>query len=287
MISEPIGILLALSAAFIWGTSDFSGGMATRRSGPYAVVALSALAGILPLIVCALLWREPFPTTRSLLYALAGGASGAIGLAALYYALTLGVTATVAPTSAVLGAVLPVMFGMFTEGLPGPTRILGFTLAVPGLWLVSRPADGERQDHQQTGLLLALLAGTCFGLFFIMISQVEPGSVFIPLIASRLMTLAGGMIMLLTRRTGLSSLAKVFTQPNPVAVVAGLLDAFGNVFYLLARHQTRLDVATMLASLYPAGTVILAQIVLKEKASKVQWAGAAFCLSAVALIALS
>jgi drug/metabolite transporter (DMT)-like permease len=273
-----LGILFALTSAFVWGGGDFSGGVASRRSSQFQVLALSTLSGIVPLLACVALWNESFPLPSGVFSAAMAGVSGAIGVAALYRALSLGNAASVAPIAAVVGAALPVLFGMLTEGLPGAARLAGFALAFLGIGLVSQSSTTDRKVLRQ-GILLAVLAGVGFGGFFILIAQAEPCRVFVPLVVARLVSFSVALLMLLIRRVPLPSL-----NSNPIALLAGLLDAGGNVFYLLAKQFARLDVVVMLSSLYPAITVLLACIVLKQAVSRAQWIGVALCLIAVALI---
>jgi drug/metabolite transporter (DMT)-like permease len=207
------------------------------------------------------------------------GVSGALGIAALYRGLSLGQAASVAPTAAVIGAALPVIFSLFTEGQPRQSQLIGFLLAILGIWLVSKST--KTVQLSQSALGLAFLAGIGFGGFFILIAQVETGAVFTPLIIARLVSLGTAILLLLANR--LDPLAPV---SNPVAWLAGLLDAGGNIFYFMAQQFTRLDVAAVLSSLYPATTLMLAYLVLNEKVSSTQWLGAALCLISVALIAL-
>ena len=274
------GILLALTSAFVWGAGDFSGGFAARRSNQYKVLALAALSGMAILLGAAVLRGESLPSPASTIWAMLAGASGGLGLAALYRGLSLGHAASVAPTAAVVGAVLPVAFSGLVEGLPGRTRLVGFALAFLGIWLVSQTI---RQDIEvsRMSFALACLAGAGFGGFFIFIAQVERGLVFTPLIVTRCITLCVALVLLRIRRLPWGPLT-----PNPTALVAGVLDAGGNVFYLLAKQATRLDVAAVLSSLYPASTVLLSCILLKEKVTRTQWLGVAVCLAAIIFITL-
>lgn len=275
--SDGLGILAALTAALAWGGGDFGGGWATRRNDPFRVLALSALSGMVVLLACMLLWRESLPTPKNILWATLAGGSGAVGVAALYRALALGHTAAVAPTAAVVGAALPVALGIFIEGLPGTPRLAGFAVALVGIWQVSRTGA----PTSQRGLGLAWLAGIGFAGFFTLLAQVEPGQVFGPLVAARCVALGLALLLLLARGTSIPS-----PGSNPIALVAGVLDAGGNVFYLLAKHFTRLDVAVVLSAMYPAVTILLARVILQEKISRGQWRGAVVCLAAIGLIAL-
>jgi drug/metabolite transporter (DMT)-like permease len=278
--TNPLGILFAITSALVWGSGDFSGGLAARKSSQYQVLMLAALSGIVVLLVCAALWGEHIPARMSIIWATMAGLTGALGMAALYRALSMGFVASVAPTSAVICAIIPVLFAAFTEGLPKITQLGGFALAFLGIWLVSQsPSAG--QNIFREGMLLAFLSGIGFGGFFVFIAQVEAGQVFAPLVVSRTITLCIALLMLRLKRIPLPSLSS-----NPVAVLAGLLDTGGNIFYLLATQYTRLDIAAVLSSLYPAGTVVLATVILKEKVAIAQWTGAGLCLLAVALITI-
>ncbi len=243
------------------------------------VLVYSALSGLAVLILAALVWREPFPSVRGILWAALGGISGALGIAAFYRALSLGHTAIVAPLAAVIGAAWPVVVSVFIAGWPSGLQLLGFALALAGIWLVSTaPAAGGARISRQ-GFVLACLGGTGFGGFFVFLGLVDRGKVFTPLILARCMTLGVGLALVALQRLRLPSIAS-----NRWALLAGILDAGGNLFYVLARQFTRLDVAAVLSSLYPASTVILASLLLKEKVSRYQWVGVAICLGAIALI---
>ncbi len=278
--ADLLGIALALTSAFVWGSGDFSGGFASRRSSQVQVLAVSALSGLVLLCLFALARAESLPSTRGIVFAMLAGASGAVGLAALYRALATWRAAGAAPTAAVIGAALPVAFSALTEGPPGFGRLAGFVVAFLGIWLVSQ-ADNRETRLSREGLALACGAGVGFGGFFILIAQVEPGLVFTPLVISRGITFLTALLLLRVRGLPFSAL-----RSNPAAWLAGLLDAGGNIFYLLAKQFTRLDVAAVLSSLYPASTVILASLLFKERVTRRQGLGVALCLAAIALITI-
>ena len=275
-----LGVLLALTAAVVWGGGDFSGGYATRRNSQFQVLALSALSGMVILVAAAVVWQEALPTSQSVLWAILAGIVGAAGIAALYHALSLGNIASAAPASAVIGAALPVGFSTITRGMPTTAQLIGFILAFGGIWMVSQ-SNAENNKTSRQGFWLACLAGIGFGGFFILIAQVETTKVFIPLIIARVVAFCIAMFFLTVNRQSFPSPAA-----NPVAMLAGFLDAGGNVFYLLARQFTRLDVAAVLSSFYPMVTVLLAGLLLKEKISRGQSLGILLCLMAIILITI-
>ena len=240
------------------------------------------------MLIFAWLRAEQIPSLHVLIWAGAAGVAGAVGLMALYQALAVGVMGIAAPISALVAATMPVVFTAFSEGLPTGVQFAGFALAMVAVWFVSRPAGPAlpRGQEQPRGLGLAILAGIGFGGFYIFISKAHADSVFWPLAASQFITLvtvlvfAGGVA--LARRHGGIRLSM---QAVPPMLLAGLLDAGGNAFFLLAEHAGRLDVAAVLASLYPASTVVLARLVLNERVSPPQAVGIVAALASIPLIA--
>ena len=239
-------------------------------------------------IVAAIFWHEAFPSLPGILWAMIAGVSGALGIAAFYRGLSIAPAATVAPTAGVIGAALPVVFAGFTEGLPAPLKLLGFGLAFAGIWLVSvTPSDGQEGTSGQEGtfgrpgFLLACLAGIGFAGFFICIGQVDAGKLFTTVIIARSVALLTGLVLIKINRLPLPSLSS-----SPLALLTGVLDVAGNLLYLLAKQFTRLDIAVVLGSLYPAVTVFLSSLIFKEKVSRSQWLGIVICLAAIGLITI-
>lgn len=278
MVNQLVGILFGLASAVVWGSGDFAGGYATRKHSQYAVLVVAALSGLVVLVLAAVVAREALPSLRSSLWALLGGLGGALGIAAFYRALSLGHSAVVAPVAGVIGAAVPVLASGLVVGWPAPNQLAGFALALLGIWLVSTTPQAQA-GGSRLAFGLACLAGLGFGGFLVCLGLVEPGRVFTPLILARSMTVVVGLVLVIGLRIRLPSITS-----NRWALLAGLLDAGGNLFYILARQFTRLDVAAVLSSLYPAATVCLSSVVLKEKVSRSQWVGLGVCLAAIAFI---
>lgn len=274
------GILFALMSAAMWGGGDFSGGLATRRMSQFQALTAGAVSGLAILLCLALLLGEPVPSPTDILWSALAGVAAAGGVPSLYSALAVGSSAIVAPTSAVIGATVPLLFGSLFEGLPQATQLLGFLAGLLGIWLITRSVSRTGLGDRR-GLWSAIVAGIGFGGYFVLIGQVRPGAVFAPVIVAKIAALLLGLAVLAMRREGLPSL-----RSGPIALLAGILDAGGNIFYLLAQHATRLDVAAVLSSMYPAFTVILAYFVLGERISAAQWAGVTLCIVAISLIAI-
>jgi drug/metabolite transporter (DMT)-like permease len=295
--SSLIGILSGLTSAFVWGSGDFAGGLASRRITQFQVVTISALVGVIILSLVAFLRREPFPSSGSIVWSLAAGLSGVIGVAALYQGLSTGSAAVIAPTSGVVAAIIPVIASVFLEGLPSATQVLGISLGLAGIYLVSRPLPGASSPREMDAtsseaargsseFTLALLAGAGFGGFFVMIAQVEPDLLYGPLAFAKLSAFVLGCLILLIRERSLRGLSVRTMALNPLAVLAGVLDAGGNLFFLIAVRYVPLAVAGVLASMYPAATVILAMAVLHQRIVRFQAIGVLLCLAAVAMVTL-
>jgi len=268
---------LGLLSATSWGAGDFSGGIAAKKANVFRIVALAHAFGLLSMLLMAWLTRESIPPRADLIWGAIAGLAGAFGIAALYKALAIGRMGIIAPVAAVITAALPVLIGFRTEGMPTTIQLLGFALALVSIWLVARP-DGEIDTHR--GLGLAIIAGIFFGLFLVSGKQAGPHAVFWPMVAAR----AASVVMM----SAISLLAVSDPRPLRPALVpillSGLLDSAGNALYIAATRHGRLDVAAVISSLYPASTVILARVLLKERISPTQAAGIAGALIAIALI---
>jgi drug/metabolite transporter (DMT)-like permease len=267
----------ALTAAASWGSGDFTAGLATRRVGPFHTVLISYVVGLATLTVAALARFERLPPPPDLLWGALGGLSGVIGLGFLLRGFATGRMGVVAPVSAMLATIIPVVFAAFTEGLPRTTQLLGFGFALVSIWMLSRP---DRLGGRPAGVGAGMLAGLGFAGFFIALDQVGEGAVFWPLVAGRLTTCALMIIFALAARRPL--LPPV--SPLGLLALAGILDVGGNLFFLLATQAGRLDVAAVLVSLYPAVTAILARLIAKEHLARLQVIGVGVAVLAIVFI---
>lgn len=277
MNPEVAAIVFGLASAASWGAGDFSGGLASKRQDVTVVIVVSQVFGVIMLAALALLWQEAVPSLQHLFYGALAGIAGALGLSALYRGLATEHMGIIAPLTAVIAAGLPVLVSLFNVGLPGNQQLIGFAFAFAGIWLISQQGNGLRLAPR--ALTLPLLAGAGFGLFFILIDQVSESAVFWPLVAARLSSMALLSLVLLRRR------ARVRQPLNlPLLALTGVLEAGGNIFFALASASGRLDIAAVLASLYPAITVFLAWLVLEERLSPRQWMGIVATMASIILI---
>ena len=284
--------LFSLSAAAIWGTGDFCGGIATRRSSVFSVVAVAHVVGLVFMIALALCSREMVPGSGALLWGLTAGITGGAGLACLYRALAVGKMGLNAPLSAVIAAMVPLLFSLFSEGVPHVWRLIGFAVALVSIWLIatqSGPTFGtEARDstdvavslNDNRGLRLAIASGLGLGAFLLLIKFAGSAVIFWPLVMARVGS-AGLMLVMLAITRG-----EWHPQAGSIrwVLLAGLFDTGANALYVAAVQHGSLAVAAVLSSLYPASTVILARLVLKERWSRVQEAGMLAALLAVGLI---
>jgi drug/metabolite transporter (DMT)-like permease len=280
MSTQFFGILLALASALTWGGGDFAGGQATRKNSPYQVLLLTSAISLLLVLLLAVLWQESLPSPRNIMFALLAGISGAVGMATLFQGLAVGKSALIAPISGVVGAIIPMSIGFILAGLPGFVQIVGFGLAFMGIWLVTR-SNAEDSSQTKDSIGLAVIAGIGFGGFFGLIAQIDAGQIFTPLIFVKIASILLALLILGRQKMSLPN-----PLTAPVALLAGGLDSGGNLFYLLATRYARLDTVAVLASLYPAGTVILSILLLKEKVTPWQWVGILACMIAIILITL-
>jgi drug/metabolite transporter (DMT)-like permease len=269
---------LSLSAAVTWGAADFSGGLATKRANPFHVVVVAHMTGLVFMLVLAVAFGEAVPGWSTLLWGAVGGLVGGIGLAAFYKSLAVGTMGVNAPLSAVITALVPLLFSFRTEGLPHVIQMAGFALALISIWIIASPHGAVGKPK---GVALAVVAGIGFGGFLLFMKLAGSQSVFWPLVSARAASalLMTAIVLMTTRVPDLKR------APLGWIFLAGILDAGANALYLAAAQRGRLDVAAVLSSLYPASTVILARFVLKEHLSRLQFLGMIAALVAVVLIA--
>ena len=277
--TELAPIAFGIASAACWGAGDFCGGLATRRTHVYSVIIASQIVGVVILIGLALAFAERIPTPVHLLWGGLGGLAGTLGLVAFYRALAYGRMGVAAPVGGVIGAATPALVGAFLQGWPGTLRLIGFALALIAVWFISRTEDTAVRAHD---LGLPILAGLGFGAFFLCIHRASETGVFWPLVAARFTSLGV-----------LTAVATVTRQPRlpdrmhlPLIALVGVMEVGGNAFYALAARVGRLDVAAVISSLYPATTVWLAWLILKERVTRLQSVGVIAALAAIVLIAM-
>jgi drug/metabolite transporter (DMT)-like permease len=279
-----VAVLLGVLVALSYGAGDFLGGLATRAQAVTTVVAASQAAALVLLVVGVPLEGSAVGWDDLGLGALAGGV-GVVGILLLYQGLATGAMGVVAPVTAVGAAVVPLAVGLATGERPDPLALLGALVALGAVALVAgghEEVPGATQERRgRSPLLLAVGAGTAFGLVFVLLGATDEASGFWPLLGGRTVSVTLVGVWLVRSRTPF--------LPRPgnrlVVVGAGLLDVTANGLYLLAVREGLLSVVAVLSSLYPAATVVLARVVLGERLRPAQLAGLGLGLAGVTMIA--
>lgn len=277
-------VAFSLVAAISYGFADFVGGAASKRTSPWAVALVVQLAAALALLVLGLVLGGT-PNRGDWGWGLAGGLFNGLGTAFLYRGLSAGRMGVVAPVSGVGAAALPVLVGLLTGERPPALVWLGIVVAFPGIWLVARepgpPTTAGGQGSTDSGLLDGLLAGLGFGALFACLAQLPEEAGYLPLALNQA---AGGVtVVAVAMALGVAWLPR---QPAALwGVVSGLLAAVATGAFLLATQTGYLTVAAVVSSLYPAVTVVLAALLLRERVHGGQAGGLVLCLAAVALVA--
>jgi uncharacterized membrane protein len=279
MVAAPqvTSAVYSLAAVLAWGTSDFLGGYATRRADAFLFTTIVNIGGLVLVGTLASTIHPQFPSGRSLAWVLAGGIAGGASLAVFYRALSSGRMGLTAPVAAVLSAAIPAFFSMFTEGLPGRIPLSGFFLAAIGLWLITRAEDGNTPE----GIGLALIAGTGFAGFYLCVRQAGGSSAL--WIAS--FTRIGGLLITATIVLLRGKFSEITAAGVRWAILTGCVDSIGTMLFVRASQTGRLDEAVVISSLYPAVTVLLARVFLKEHFTRWRFIGLLTALAAVPMIA--
>lgn len=229
--------------------------------------------------IVAVVRAEPLPGLADVGWAALAGLAGALGIVSLYQGLALARVTVVAPLAGVLAATIPVTVGWLGQGVPGPWRVVGIGLALVAVILVSSSSDPL--GGRPTGVRYGLLAGLGFGLFNVFAARFSPGVVFGPLVVVRALEgVAVVVAILIARRPW-----RIGRSVVPLAMAVGVGDMAGNGFFVLAAQAGRLDVASVLSSLYPVTTIVLAAVILRERVTRSHAVGIAVAGVAVALIA--
>lgn len=280
MSSDLMAIVYGIAAALTWGTGDFSGGFASKRTHVLTVVMVSQLIGAICLLGVVFLIGEVIPPVTDLLFGVAAGITGVIGLLAFYRGLASSQMGLVAPITAAISAVVPIVVGLFLDGPPTLQQFIGFGVAIVAIGVISRSTDQVSVNLSR--LVLPLVAGFGFASFFILIGQANQHAVFWPLLSARLIA-----VILLVGVGGVLRHWDSLSRGNyKIIGLAGICDTAGNTFFAFAERDGRLDIAAVLSSLYPAMTILLAWWFLHERLTCQQWFGIAAALVAIVFIVL-
>jgi drug/metabolite transporter (DMT)-like permease len=284
-------------AVFLWGAADFAGGYGSRRANAFVLTAFSHLCAFALMFAIAFAQHGAFPSGASVVWALLAGAIGGFSLAIFYRALASGQMGLTAPIAALLGAAIPTMVDIALEGSPSRWTVGGFGLAILSIWLITRPEPTHEEPTQEGeageepsgkadtsgrpgGVAMAALAGVGFAGFYLCVHQASGSPAWIATI-SRIGSFTSTGIAVVAIRAPL----RLDRPRAALGMLAGFFDISASALFIFASQHGRLDQAVVITSLYPAVTVVLARLVLKEHFSLWKFVGLLAALAAVPMIA--
>jgi len=276
-----MSIVYAILAALLYGSADFAGGFASRRASVYSVLVLSQLAGAALALVAAPVLGPNSPLPADLLWGALGGLSGSVGLFFLYYGIAAGIVAVVSSVSALVGALVPMAFGLLLGETPSVPAWIGAALCLPAVLLLSYERSGrEARREVRKSLLVGVLAGLGFGGFFIAVSRPGADAGIWPLVASR----AASILSISTAALVLRRSMRPASGGLWIVITAGLCDMGANIAFVLGSREGLLILVTIITSLFPGPTVLLARIFMHQRLGPARLAGFILALAGVALI---
>jgi len=274
-----ISLALSLVAAFCYGLSDFVGGVASRRTTAWPVAFLSAVGAAVATLLAAAMFTG-HPTTSDLIWGALAGVGSGLGGAFLYRGLSSGRMGVVAPISAVGAALIPLPVALLLGERPTWLAWVGIALALPGIWLVSRE-PGARATT--AGVVDGVLAGLGFGFLFACAGQIGSEAGLLPIALTQVV----GALSIVVTATWLNQVWLPRRRPDLWGLLAGALAAGAMISFLFATHHGYLSIAAVVTSLYPAATIGLAAVFLRERFTPGHALGMVLCLVAVILVGLA
>ena len=280
--------LLALLSSLSWGTSDFMGGLAARRVGSVRVLAVSYPSGAVLITFLALVIIPGQWSWSTVTIGLVAGVVGALAIGLLYAALSRGQMGIVSPITAVLSGAVPVVVGVVLGESLSALALAGVAVAGVAVVLVSRESGPHRRTPIRA-VLLAVASGLAIGVYLSVIGTAPADSGIWVATMGRWFSTAlvlSILVILIWRSRGTSSGDRP-AFPWNLALAAGALDALANAVFQLAAQRGLLAIVAVIGSLYPAATVILARVLLKETMSRVQLVGVVLALLAASTLTLA
>jgi drug/metabolite transporter (DMT)-like permease len=286
-----LAVVVGIAGALVYGTADFFGGLASRRMSAVLVTAISAVSGLILLLLALPIVGGAWSWAAVLLGALSG-VSGAVAILLLYACLAIGPMSILSPTTAVVSAIVPMLAGVFRGERLGIVAYIALAIALVAVVLVGFVPEKGAVRPSVRALGMAVGSGALIGLFLIIIDLTPKDSGLVPLVANRaansiIMFAVVGILLLVGRRRGSAPITRNLRAGLVLAIACGLIDASANAILLLGLRLGELTIQSVLTALYPAGTIVLAAIVLKERIAPVQIIGLALAIIAAALLALA
>ncbi|MFJ3490984.1 EamA family transporter [Leifsonia aquatica] len=281
-------VALGLLSAIVYGSADFVGGVAARRIGALRVTAVGAVSGLVLLFLSLPLVGGAW-TPAAIGWGALSGVIGSVAVFLLYACLAIGPMSILSPLTAVISAIVPLTWGLIGGDRFAPIGYVALGVALIAVVLVGFVPERGAVRPSGRALLMAVGAGVFIGAFLILLDQTPADSGVVPLIANRavngaIMWSVVGLVVLRARTRAPGG--DRFTAPGAgLAAASGVLDASANVLILIGLRAGDLSTMSVLVALYPAGTIILAAIVLRERIAPVQWIGLALAIGAAGMLA--
>ncbi|MRH29432.1 EamA family transporter [Microbacterium sp. SYP-A9085] len=315
---------IALVGALVFGSADFLGGLSAKRLRSIVVTAVAAGSGLVLLVVLYPLLGGVW-SLADVGWGALTGITGAIAIALLYACLAIGPMSILSPLTAIVSAIAPMLWGLLVDG--EQLSAIGYTglgIALVAVILVGFIPGEKVVRPAPRGLAMALGAGLAIGAFMIILDQTSPGSGIVPLIVNRganaLITASLVLMLLLLARSRGTAPSRVLAVQGPMlgatptghadlehavenppaapvvrvpasawwlAIACGAVDAGANAIMLVALRMGDLSIVSALTAMYPAGTILLAAVVLRERIAGLQWVGLGLALAAGAMLAVS
>lgn len=281
-------VALGLLSAIVYGSADFVGGVAARRIGALRVTAVGAVSGLVLLFLSLPLVGGAW-TPAALGWGALSGVIGSVAVFLLYACLAIGPMSILSPLTAVISAIVPLTWGLIGGDRFAPIGYVALGVALIAVVLVGFVPERGAVRPSGRALLMAVGAGVFIGAFLIVLDQTPADSGVVPLIANRavngaIMWSVVGLVALRARTRAPGG--DRFSAPGAgLAAASGVLDASANVLILIGLRAGDLSTMSVLVALYPAGTILLAAIVLRERIAPVQWVGLALAIGAAGMLA--
>ena len=275
-----LALAFSLASAASWGISDFLGGLQSRRLSVLGVLAISQPAGLLLIAILIPLFGADPISADKLAIAFGAGAASLGGLGAFYAAMAMGTVSVVAPIAS-LGVVVPVVVGLAEGESPGTIQLVGLVAAIAGVIVLSYEESPEHEAVARRAIVLAILAGLGFGIFFTALDAASPDRPGWAIFAVRVGGVATVAAALLVNRPRLEGVWAAW----PVLVIIGTFDVLANALFAVASTKGILPVVAVGGSMYPAFTIALAHGILGERLASIQWTGVVLALLGVGMIA--
>lgn len=282
-----VAIFLALISALVYGTADFTGGIATKRNGlTLPVVVFSQLSGWVVVVALIPVLPTSHPHLSDVWWGLASGVAGSTGLMFFYRGLARGAMSIVSPVASAVSAVIPVVGGLLAGDAPAALALAGVVLGVVAVGLLgTQPMASHHDalDSPMKSFVGALCAGCGFGGFFVLLHHTSHNSGLWPLFFARL----GSATLLITLSLARRQPIKLVRGAVRITLIAGAIDMAANAVYLVVSHMALLSIIGVIVALYPISTLVLARFVLHERVSKIQAGALVLAGISVSMIALA